>query len=269
MGNRVSVTVSTGIGRPRQVAFDPDATVGAVVGANLVLGNEVVLLNGQRLPAGYVLTASDIMNGLQPAQNSSAVAGGATNLSYDAGTRVLSSSTGNDATLPIFTSGDAGLAPSSGGGTANFLRADGQWVAPSGGVSDGDKGDIVVSGGGLVWELDAAVEAFLLDRANHTGQQPIASITGLSAALTWTAATLTIPSSTTSHRQVVSAPSITLTSKVEVMLAPVEDTDENDPELLDLVVLHATPKPATGEIEFLITFSSPTSGPIPILYRSF
>ena len=53
------------------------------------------------------------------------------------------------------------------------------------------------------------------------------------------------------------------------MLAPVADTDENDPELLDLVVLHATPKPSTGEIEFLITFSSPTSGPIPILYRSY
>lgn len=114
--------------------------------------------------------------------------------------------------------------------------------------------------------------------------QPVAKVSGggggggggsyeplgaVAAAMTWIATTLTLPTSTTSHRQVVSVPTITPTSKVEVMLAPAEDTDENDPELLDLVVLHATPKPATGEIEFLITFSSPTSGPIPILYRSY
>jgi hypothetical protein len=58
---------------------------------------------------------------------------GATDLSYDAATRVLSSSTGTDATLPLFTSTEAGLAPSSGGGTTNFLRADGTWAAPAGG----------------------------------------------------------------------------------------------------------------------------------------
>jgi hypothetical protein len=37
------------------------------------------------------------------------------------------------ALLNVFTSGLKGLAPASGGGTANFLRADGAWAAPSGG----------------------------------------------------------------------------------------------------------------------------------------
>lgn len=59
--------------------------------------------------------------------------GGATNLSYTAATRVIASDTGTDATLPLVSSGDAGLAPASGGGTTNFLRADGTWAAPSGG----------------------------------------------------------------------------------------------------------------------------------------
>jgi HAMP domain-containing protein len=39
------------------------------------------------------------------------------------------------AMLDTFTSGLKGLAPLSGGGTANFLRADGTWAAPSGGAS--------------------------------------------------------------------------------------------------------------------------------------
>jgi len=58
------------------------------------------------------------------------ISGGSTDLSYTAATRVLASSTGNDATLPLVTSSDAGLAPASGGGTANFLRADGSWATP-------------------------------------------------------------------------------------------------------------------------------------------
>lgn len=59
----------------------------------------------------------------------------ATDLLYTASSRVLASSTGTDVTLPLFTATEAGLVPLSGGGSSNFLRADGSWAAPAGGGS--------------------------------------------------------------------------------------------------------------------------------------
>ncbi|MEZ5923919.1 MAG: DUF2793 domain-containing protein [Hyphomicrobiaceae bacterium] len=52
-----------------------------------------------------------------------------------AGTGAPEDLTGTQATalLDAFTSGAKGLAPASGGGTTNFLRADGTWAAPAGG----------------------------------------------------------------------------------------------------------------------------------------
>jgi hypothetical protein len=80
--------------------------------------------------ANVTLSYNDAGNALTI---SAAGGGGATNLSYDAATRVVASDTGTDATLPLVTSANAGLAPASGGGTANFLRADGTWAVPGGG----------------------------------------------------------------------------------------------------------------------------------------
>ena len=66
-----------------------------------------------------------------------ATGGGATDLTYDAVTRTVESSTGVDAILPLVGAAAAGMAPASGGGTTTFLRADGTWAAPAGAAALG------------------------------------------------------------------------------------------------------------------------------------
>lgn len=84
--------------------------------------------------------------------------GGATDLGYVVATRLLTSSTGAGVTLPLFTGTTAGLVPASGGGTSNFLRADGTFAPPpGGGISDGNYGDITVSSGSTVWTINNGV----------------------------------------------------------------------------------------------------------------
>jgi hypothetical protein len=88
----------------------------------LVEGANITLTTSGTPEAAVVTVASTASGG-----------SGATNLSYTVATRVLASDTGTDVTLPLVTTGNAGLAPASGGGTANFLRADGAWAAPASG----------------------------------------------------------------------------------------------------------------------------------------
>lgn len=97
--------------------------------------------------------------------------------------------TGTEATalLDAFTSGLQGLAPASGGGTTNFLRADGTWAAPAGGggdelvgVSANDTtpgyllGKLITTTTGVAWtEINDGGDEDLrldIDSASTTGQ---------------------------------------------------------------------------------------------------
>jgi len=97
--------------------------------------NRLLLTNGSGRPVEGTLSG---ILGLSSGVLSAIETDGSTtneiqNVSYTASTRAVAMSLGGTGfTFPLLSSTDAGLAPSSGGGTTNFLRADGTWTAPAG-----------------------------------------------------------------------------------------------------------------------------------------
>ena len=87
-------------------------------------------------------------------------------------THVIADVTGLQAALDskagtaLVSTSAPGLAPTRPGGTTAFLRADGTWAAPpgggsgGGGLTDGDFGDVVVSGGGTAMTVESAAGNF-------------------------------------------------------------------------------------------------------------
>ena len=128
--------------------------------------------------------------------------GGATNLSYNAATRALGSSTGTGVTLPLV------------GALAGLMSA-------------ADK-----------TKLDAVP----------------AIVTGL--------ATVTVPNNSLSHSQTVTATGVTGSSRVFLSIAPHDDADENDAELLDVAAMSAAP--GTDQITVEMAFLTKTAGAIKI-----
>lgn len=85
---------------------------------------------GQLVMDGTVLKRCTSLDPLTYTAVATGGGGGATDLSYTVATRTINSSTGTGAVLPLFDPSFAGLVPASGGGTVNFIRADGTWAKP-------------------------------------------------------------------------------------------------------------------------------------------
>ncbi len=79
--------------------------------------------------------------------------------------------------------------------------------------------------------------------------------------------TLSDPAGQLEHQQVVSAPGVTLASRLFVTLAPASDADENDPEMTDMLALAASP--GAGSLTVTAAFAAPMSGPIKINWSAF
>ena len=125
-GSNITLT-TTGTGSAAVVTIDASVTGGGggdVVGPASSVDGRAALFDGA---TGKLLKQSSAAPVLEGDSRL------ATDLTFDASTRLLSSSTGADVTLPLVANTTAGLAPLSGGGTTNFLRADGTWAAPAGG----------------------------------------------------------------------------------------------------------------------------------------
>lgn len=151
---------------------------GSVSGSNLSgvnTGDQTIQLTGDVTGSGtgsFAATIGDNVVTYAKMQNISATARFIGRITAGAGDP--EELTGAQATslLDAFTAGLKGLAPASGGGTTNFLRADGTWAAPpGGGLSDGDKGDVVVSGGGTVLTVESTNDDLEVkgDLVNITG----------------------------------------------------------------------------------------------------
>jgi hypothetical protein len=150
--------------------------------------------------SGKILSVKSSEDGLEFVANSSG--GTVTSVSGTAPISVANGTTTPSITIATFGTSAAGVVPASGGGTTNFLRADGSWQAPPGGagVSDGDKGDVIVSSSGTVWALDTS--------GVTAGSYTLASVTvdakgRVTAASSGTVSAATISDGTTVGRNII------------------------------------------------------------------
>jgi len=164
-----------------------------------VTGTAPIVSSGGLTPAISITAASTSSAGSMSAADKTKLDGieagaqvnVATDLSYTASTRLLESSTGADVTLPLFSSTNAGLVSGSGGGTTNYLRADGTWAAAQ--PLDADLTAIAGLAGTSGFLKKTAANTWSLDTSTYltsvTGTAPIVSSGGATPAISISAAT--------------------------------------------------------------------------------
>ena len=129
-------TVNSNVGTFQGITVNGKGLVTAAVAMGYLTGNQTVTLSGDITGSGATAITATIANS---AVTNAKLANMAANSIKGNNTGISAAPidlTGTQVTamLGLFSSTLQGLAPSSGGGTANFLRADGTWAAPPGGA---------------------------------------------------------------------------------------------------------------------------------------
>lgn len=117
--------------------------------------NQTITLTGDVTGSGTASIAATIANNAVTLAKMAQVATSTILGRVTAGTGNVEALTGTQATtlLNTFTSTLKGLAPASGGGTVNFLRADGTWAAPTASIGPG------ITGAVTFWSSTSAITA--------------------------------------------------------------------------------------------------------------
>jgi hypothetical protein len=128
-------TVNSNVGTFQGITVNAKGLVTAAVAQGYLTANQTITLSGDVTGSGTTAITATIANG---AVSNAKMANMAANTikgnnTGSAAAPIDLTGTQTTAMLDVFTSSLKGVAPSSGGGTANFLRADGTWAAPPAG----------------------------------------------------------------------------------------------------------------------------------------
>lgn len=156
-GNTLSVNTSQNISTLSNLTSNGFVKTSGGTGAlsidtsNYITGNQTITLSSDVTGSGTTAITATIANNAVTNAKAADMATARIKGRVTAATGDPEDLTGTQATtlLDTFTSSLKGLAPASGGGTTNFLRADGTWAAPPGG------------GSSTLWYRDFAADQFV------------------------------------------------------------------------------------------------------------